>query len=432
MAATPTHGAWRDRTNLFLSYRQSYAHHPTRTRLDAGARSNARHSRDADSERAGLMFDQDTAAGDAVIEMDLLPPRWLDMQDDIAAALAQISTHMTQLEHLHAKHVLPGFDDESVKAREEREIERLTQDITRAFTTCSARIRRIDALVREQQTQQGGALSPADAKMARNLQTSLAARVSAVSTAFRKTQSAYLKKLRALGSGLPLDSSSSSSPRPGASPAAQNPYTDPALQASEHDRSSAQSTLRQQTQTQVRRRAGALDAAIDQREREIEAIAQGVIDLANMFQELNSMVIDQGSLLDRIDYNVERTVEHVKGAEKELQVATGYQKKGTRRKVILLLVLVVVGMVILLVIKPKRNAGAAPAPPSLPAPVPGAPVAPEQPGGGLPPVGNVVRMVEGVGEAHGLGRDVGRKRWEWKQRRRRRGDGLAGMPAVTT
>ncbi|MGG6496153.1 UNVERIFIED_CONTAM: hypothetical protein NY603_24875, partial [Bacteroidetes bacterium 56_B9] len=89
-----------------------------------------------------------------------------------------------------------------------------------------------------------------------------------------------------------------------------------------------------------------MDAQIEQREREIEKIAQGVIDLSNLFQELNTMVIDQGTVLDRIDYNVERTAEHVKEADKELKVATGYQERSTKRKIILLLVLIVAGMFI--------------------------------------------------------------------------------------
>lgn len=67
------------------------------------------------------------------------------------------------------------------------------------------------------------------------------------------------------------------------------------------------------------------------------------------------MIIDQGTMLDRIDYNVERMATDVKGADKELKVASGYQKKGTKRRVILLLVLLVVGMFILLMIKPKKG-----------------------------------------------------------------------------
>jgi syntaxin 16 len=283
--------------------------------------------------------------------MDLLPPRWLDIQDDIASKLADVSGTMRKLDQLHAKHVLPGFDDESVKAQEEREIEDLTLEVTRGFASCQSAIKQIDKLVQEQaRTQQHrGGLTKEDETMARNLKMSLASRVSEVSTTFRKKQTAYLKKLRSLGGmSASLDS------RAGTPNVAANPYTDPAMQESESDRSSAQSTLLQTAQ--VRRRTGAHDAAIEQREREIEKIAQGVIDLSNIFQDLQSMVIDQGSLLDRIDYNVERTAEHVKAADKELNVAIGYQKKSTKRKIMLLLILLIVGMLILVLIKPRKKA----------------------------------------------------------------------------
>ncbi|TKA82793.1 hypothetical protein B0A55_01773 [Friedmanniomyces simplex] len=416
MSSTEKIGAWRDRTNLFISYRQSYAHHPTARRPRFNGPSNNDRYTDADSERAGLMSSQDNNDGDAIIEMDLLPPRWLDIQDEITTLLTEVAGKMKKLDQVHAKHVLPGFDDESVKAREERQIEALTQDITRTFTTCQSRIRRIDALVREQQQHSTThLLSQADETMARNLKMSLASRVSEVSATFRKKQSAYLKKLRSLGGmNTPIDRAGT--------PLAQNPYTDPAMLDSETDRSAAEGTLLQTAQlqqSQQRRRTGVMDSAIEQREREIEGIAQGVIDLSNIFQELNSMVIDQGTVLDRIDYNVERTAEHVKEAEKELTVATGYQRKSTKRKIILLLVLVVVGMVILLFIKPKRR-NEVPAP----APVPGEPVPPVGPGGGLPPeVRAVVKRV--MGDRHGM---VERRWWEWKQRRRRGGLAVPLVP----
>lgn len=132
-----------------------------------------------------------------------------------------------------------------------------------------------------------------------------------------------------------------------------NPYTDPSLMDSEMDRSSAQSTLLQTKQKQ--RSTGLHDSTIAQREREIEQIAQGIIDLSNIFQELQTMVIDQGTMLDRVDYNVERMATDVKEADKELKVATTYQKKTTKRKIILLLILLVAGMFILLLVKPKSR-----------------------------------------------------------------------------
>jgi syntaxin 16 len=290
-------------------------------------------------ERQGLMasgaYDDD---GDAVIEMDLLPPRWLDIQDEITEHLADIAKQTRKLDQLHQKHVLPGFDDEEVKKREEREIENLTQDITRNFQKCQQAIKRIERMVRE--AKQQGSISSGEETMAKNLKISLATRVGEVSALFRKKQSAYLKKLRDLGGF--------ASPFRSATPV-QNPYNDPAMQESDADRSFSQSTLLQTKQQ--RRQHDPNEALIAQREREIEDIAQGIIELANIFQELQTMVIDQGSMLDRIDYNVERMNTDVKEADKELKVASGYQRRSVKRKVMLLLAILIAGMFILLSLK---------------------------------------------------------------------------------
>lgn len=115
-------------------------------------------------------------------------------------------------------------------------------------------------------------------------------------------------ELRGLGGiGSPFDRSSTP---------IQNPYSDPSMLESDADKSFSQSTLQQTSQ----KRHGSNDAAIMQREREITDIAKGIIELADIFKELQTMVIDQGTMLDRIDYNVERMNTDVKAAEKELVV----------------------------------------------------------------------------------------------------------------
>lgn len=140
----------------------------------------------------------------------------------------------------------------------------------------------------------------------------------------------------------------------------QNPYNDPAMQESDADRSFSQSTLLQTKQQRMRHDPN--EALIAQREHEIEKIAQGIIELANIFQELQTMVIDQGTMLDRIDYNVERMSRDVKEADKELKVASGYQKRSIKRKIMLLLAILIAGVFILLSLKLGRRGGNSPAP----------------------------------------------------------------------
>lgn len=278
---------------------------------------------------AGGGFEDD---GDAVIEMDLLPPRWIDIQDEVTEHLREIALKSAQLDKFHQKHVLPGFGDEDIRKEEEGVIERLTQDITRGFHDCQRCIQRIESMVRE--GKQTGGVSKGDEVMARNIQISLAARVQDASAGFRKKQSTYLRstvpfhihckkdpeltrltlaELRSLdGSLSPLERSSTP---------VQNPYTDPSLMESDADKSYSQTALLQASQKLITSN----DTAIAHREREINDIARGIIELSDIFRELQSMVIDQGTMLDRIDYNVERMTTDVKGADKELTVVCAIQ-----------------------------------------------------------------------------------------------------------
>lgn len=91
---------------------------------------------------------------------------------------------------------------------------------------------------------------------------------------------------------------------------------------SDADKSFSQTTLMQTQQRQ--RRTGQNDAAIEQREREINDIAKGIIELSDIFRELQTMIIDQGTMLDRIDYNVEQMGTEVKAADKELNVVRSF------------------------------------------------------------------------------------------------------------
>lgn len=123
--------------------------------------------------------------------MDLLPPRWADISGKITDLLADIATKGHSLDKLHQKHVLPGFNDDEAKKVEEKQIEKLTQEITKGFHDCHSCIQRIEQMVRE--SKQSGTISNAEETMAKNIQISLATRVQDASANFRKKQSTYLK-----------------------------------------------------------------------------------------------------------------------------------------------------------------------------------------------------------------------------------------------
>lgn len=177
----------------YISYRQSFAHHPSKKPRFPGPSSNGFSDSPSQPEESRRLIsggaDDD---GDAIIEMDVLPPRWVDVQEEVTELLADIAQKSSQLDKLHQKHLLPGFGDEDVRKQEEGAIERLTQDITRGFHESQRAVQKIEKMVNDAKVQ-GGGVSSGDETMAKNIQISLAARVQEASAQFRKKQSTYLK-----------------------------------------------------------------------------------------------------------------------------------------------------------------------------------------------------------------------------------------------
>jgi len=86
-----------------------------------------------------------------------------------------------------------------------------------------------------------------------------------------------------------------------------------------------------------------------EREKEIIKVAQSINELAQLFKELNVLVLEQGTILDRIDYNIEQTVTKVKQGVTELEKADEYSKKMYTLKCILCLLLLIIILIVVLV-----------------------------------------------------------------------------------
>jgi syntaxin 16 len=89
----------------------------------------------------------------------------------------------------------------------------------------------------------------------------------------------------------------------------------------------------------------------EEREKAITQVAESVGELAEIFKEIQVLVIDQGTILDRIDYNIEQAADRVTNAVTELNKANEYQKKSRTMLCIYLLLVLCAFMVIVLVLK---------------------------------------------------------------------------------
>ncbi|VDB95101.1 unnamed protein product [Peniophora sp. CBMAI 1063] len=365
MANLNTAPTTRSRTLLFFSYRDSSA----RPKRSINHSQYDAYTQEGD-EAEGLMS---AGAGPSTISLDNdLPPKWADYADQVQEILAATQAKIAALDKLHAKHVLPGFADRSA---EEREIEAATTDITKDFRRCQALIQRIEPATSFPPTAQG---RRNDALAAKNTQRGLAAKVQELSATFRKKQRVYMEKLQGhaiknqdllVASGVTTLRGSNAD----------------ALSAADED---VQASLQTQSQAQAQSQSLLPDEEIRARDRELQNITRSIAQLAELFKDLSALVIDQGTLLDSVEYNIEQTAVQVGEAVKELEIATRYQANTGRRKCIFLLILIIVGLVLVLIFKPRRHGTPSPPPSDLPTSDTNTPSADDS----IPPVESALRM----------------------------------------
>lgn len=87
-----------------------------------------------------------------------------------------------------------------------------------------------------------------------------------------------------------------------------------------------------------------------QREHEINAVVKSIVELNEIFKDLSQMVLDQGSILDRIDYNIEQTHTQVYEGFKQLQKADAYQRKNRKMWAIIILAATTILLFFILII----------------------------------------------------------------------------------
>ena len=124
---------FRDRTNLFLSYRRTFPHSAKYSTYSKGANFDS-YSDEDDLSRADETVPMiDLEANQVGSGADSLPPSFIDLTYDIDEYLMKIEHLMKQLAKLYKKNSLPGFED---KSHDEKEIEEVSFDVTQLFQRC--------------------------------------------------------------------------------------------------------------------------------------------------------------------------------------------------------------------------------------------------------------------------------------------------------
>ncbi|KAL4164615.1 hypothetical protein KRP22_004479 [Phytophthora ramorum] len=249
-------------------------------------------------------------------------PEWTRFAESADESIRLLHAKLEYLQLLHTRRLMIRFDDSEIQ--QEHEINCLTEEITALFHKADRSLKKITSAFI------GGEASPspADRLVRLNTQRAIAGRLQGISIQFRTRQREYLQRLQLQKFGseiFDVDAMEKGAGTAGQSFQFGNKSTTVAMDRTEYD--------------------------IKTRDIEIQRIAKSVATLATMFKEVAEMVIDQGTLIDRIDYNMEQVVERMRSGLSQLERAEKYQRNTRPERCIFLLLTLITLCFCILVVK---------------------------------------------------------------------------------
>ena len=258
------------------------------------------------------------------------------MVDAVERDIAQIHKKMPALHALHTKRLMVTFDEQATR-EQDCEIELMTQNITGLFRSAERTLKRVAAAHASEAQEEDS--SGGQEAVQKNIQRSMAMKLQQLSVTFRSTQKDYLSRLaqqRGASSGnstFDFLSGDGGGGLDGGGAAGALAAVDAGFTAQQLAVVEGQ------------------ESAVQERDAEIQKIARSITELSEIFKELAVLVIDQGTILDRIDFNMEQVVEHTREGIKQLEKAEEYQKSARPKWCIAFLLFSICALLVVIVLK---------------------------------------------------------------------------------
>lgn len=282
---------------------------------------NVRGGRPLAREHGDQLLDPDDKDGVRINVRDGLPPEWVDIVSNIEKNLNAIETKIKQLQQKHSERLKVTFVDDDDKL--EQDIDVITRNVTELLKKSEVGLKRI-ALVG---TEHG--LTAEERTIRLNVMRHLGTQLQAQSKHFKQVQRKFLSDL-----GRQQE-------------VGKHFFDEEETKTSLTDLGGEEGGLSQDEQMRLEE----LKQIGDERHKEIIKVAESVTEVAQLFNELNALVIEQGTILDRIDYNIEHALENIRGGTGQLVIADSISKKARSLKCILCLLLTVIIMLTILILK---------------------------------------------------------------------------------
>ncbi len=211
------------------------------------------------------------------------------------------------------RRIIPKFDDDENK-RIDRKIKELVIDMTRKVKQAEENINQLGKLSHE---------SSSEEEVIQNMRLNLITKIKDFSRDFQLNEEKYMRKYQEL-------------------------VGDKTNYLEDLDNSSGQtaninSDFLQTTDKESR--------FLRQRDEEISTLLTSISELSGVFKDLQTLVSHQGTILDRIDYNIDTAGDNIKQAHKSLVDTEKMMKSNCYRNSMLFIIISIFIMCILLLLK---------------------------------------------------------------------------------
>uniref|UniRef100_A0A7R9VXU5 t-SNARE coiled-coil homology domain-containing protein n=1 Tax=Chlamydomonas euryale TaxID=1486919 RepID=A0A7R9VXU5_9CHLO len=249
--------------------------------------------------------------------VSILSPAWVQSSEKIRLDLRVLKDQLMRLKEAHAKVLLVSFDSSNDA---QAHADALTRELQLGFKNVTRDIAELDA---PRNTD-----SADDAEVRREVKQQLARALMSLTMDFRKAETRFLGKVEAQ-KGLAAGS-------------AMGLLDDAGVD--DWDRDGGFST----------QQVGAMDSALTsaiERDREIVRIVETITELAQIMRDLSTLVVEQGTILDRIDANIQNTAVQIDEGVKHIVQAEKKQKSTRMFMCIVALIIVIIVMVVIVAAK---------------------------------------------------------------------------------
>mmetsp|Transcript_83284 Transcript_83284/g.257446 ORF Transcript_83284/g.257446 Transcript_83284/m.257446 type:complete len:401 (+) Transcript_83284:53-1255(+) len=252
-----------------------------------------------------------------------LPPQWVDFSDKAREDIREIRSQLVQLAKAHERRLLSLNGADGL----DKEIQALSSSIATLIRCCEQSIHQ----VRTYGISSNSAMM--DEEFRQNVQRSLAAQLQQLSKQCREAQKDYLRRRQ---QAVDLESGQAHGSGSGA--------------VSSSDTGAAGGQAEVQIQDME---LNEMEEVAAMRSTEIAQIAASISELHQIFKDLASLVIDQGTILDRIDYNTETIYKKSDDAKGQMQKAVKRKKTNDSRVIKCFMFWVIADVVLLLMLLVK-------------------------------------------------------------------------------